>query len=80
MVSIKMGMRSSSNGWYIASIEAPMLDNPVGLRVYQGWVPCIDWCKETFGNSGLDAWHYVGEGVFEFREEPDYAWFTLRWA
>jgi hypothetical protein len=80
MVSIKMGMRSSSNGWYIASIEAPMSDNPVGLRVYQGWVPCIDWCKEIFGNSGLDGWHYVGEGVFEFREESDYAWFTLRWA
>jgi len=77
MVSIKMGMRSSSNGWYIASIEAPMSDHTVGLR---GWLPCIEWCSKTFGNSVSKGWRYVGEGVFEFREEPNYAWFKLRWA
>jgi len=69
-----------SNGWYVASVPAP----GYSLAEYQGWRPCMDWCVETFGGGiGISAWgpgwRFVGEGVFEFQDEKDYAWFMLRW-
>ena len=40
----------------------------------------MDWCFEQFGARAIDGcWGYVGEGVFEFREEKHAAWFLLRW-
>jgi hypothetical protein len=68
-------MKNELSGWYVASIMPP---GP--LQTYQGWAPCIEWCKEQFGNSAMDGWRFVGEGVFEFREEQDYVLFLLRWS
>ena len=59
------------NGWYVASVMAPGAN--------QGWSPCMDWCFEQFGSHTVDGWGYVGEGVFEFREEKHAAWFLLKW-
>ena len=59
------------NGWYVASVMAPGAN--------QGWSPCMDWCFEQFGSHTVDGWGYVGEGVFEFRDEKHAAWFMLRW-
>ena len=74
-----MVMRNQNNGWYVASVPAPVNDR-VSKHVYQGWAPCIDWCREHFSDRDNDGWgYYVGEGVFEFRRERDYAWFLLRW-
>ena len=45
----------------------------------------MEWCAKTFGG-GVGAaasgpgWRFVGEGVFEFREQPDLTAFLLRWA
>jgi len=64
-----------NNGWYVTSVPAP--DDPI---IYKGWTPCVDWCFEQFGARAIDGcWGYVGEGVFEFREEKHAAWFMLRW-
>ena len=61
--------------WHVVSVMAP--DDPI---IYKGWTPCVDWCVEQFGDQGIDGcWGYVGEGVFEFREEKHAAWFLLRW-
>lgn len=60
------------NGRYVACVETP--------NAYKGWKPCIDWCGEQFGNSVMDEWRYVGEGVFAFRKEQDYVLFLLRWS
>jgi len=68
-------MKNELSGWYVASIMPP---GP--LQAYQGWTPCIEWCKEQFGNSVGNGWWFVGEGVFEFREEQDYVLFLLRWS
>lgn len=73
-------MRNEFNGWYIASIMPPGPNLGGVLRAYQGWTPCIEWCGELFGNSIMDGWRFVGEGVFEFREEKDYLLFILRWS
>ena len=62
------------NGWYVVSVMAP--DDPI---IYKGWSPCLDWCFEQFGSHTVDGWGYVGEGVFEFREEKHAAWFLMRW-
>ena len=59
------------NGWYVVSVMAP--------GVNQGWKPCVDWCFEQLGSHIMDDWGYLGEGVFEFREEKHAAWFMLRW-
>ena len=61
------------DGWYVASVSAPL------TTPYQGWTPCIEWCKKQFGNMADSGWLYDSEGVFKFRDEPDYAWFILRW-
>ena len=68
-----------NNGWYVSSIIAPVDETVNGKYRYQGWAPCIDWCREHFSDRDNDGWGYVGEGVFEFRDERDYAWFLLRW-
>ena len=64
--------RNPFDGWIVASVPAP---NPTGR--YQGWSPCIKWCDKNFDESN---WRYVGEGVFEFRNEADHMMFLLRWA
>ena len=64
-----------NNSWYVASVPAP--NDPI---IYKGWTPCVDWCVKQFGDRAIDGcWGYVGEGVFEFREEKHAAWFMLRW-
>ena len=69
------------NKWHIASVSAPVMrHDAINGHVYQGWTPCIEWCKEQFGNNAIDGWRFVGEGVFEFREEQNYMLFLLRWA
>lgn len=76
-------MKNELTGWYVASVEAPVVER-VSKHVYQGWQPCLCWCREQFGsdtktsNAG-DGWRFIGEGVFEFREERHLAWFLLRW-
>ena len=71
----------NSNEWHIASVSAPFMEHDaINGHVYQGWKPCIEWCKEQFGNSVMDGWRFVGEGVFKFRDERDYIMFLLRWA
>ena len=49
---------------------------PHKAEVYQGWSPCIEWCKENCES----RWIYVGEGVFDFVLDSDYTMFMLRWA
>jgi hypothetical protein len=73
-------MKNELSGWYVASIMPPGPNLGGVLQTYQGWAPCIEWCKEQFGNSAMDGWRFVGEGVFEFREEQDYMLFLLRWS
>jgi hypothetical protein len=59
------------NGWYVVSVMSPLVN--------QGWTPCVEWCSKQFGRHIDDGWGYMGEGVFEFREEKHAAWFLLRW-
>lgn len=67
-------MRWPQQGWHVVSVMAP--DEPL----YKGWSPCTQWCREQFGGSyGNGGWRFIGEGVFEFREEKHAAWFLLRW-
>jgi len=75
-----MVMKNQLTEWYVASIMPPVDETINGKYRYQGWTPCIEWCKEQFGNSAMDGWRFVGEGVFEFRGEQDYVLFLLRWA
>jgi len=72
-------MTNSLSGWYVASITPPV-NGCVSKHVYVGWTPCIDWCKEQFGNNAIDGWRFIGEGVFEFRDEKMLTLFLLRWA
>jgi hypothetical protein len=60
--------------WHVVSVPAPKISPN-----YKGWSPCINWCSKQFGRHIDDGWGYVGEGVFEFREEKHAAWFMLRW-
>jgi len=73
-------MKNPLTEWYVASIMPPVDETINGKYRYQGWTPCIEWCKEQFGNSAMDGWRFVGEGVFEFRGEQDYVLFLLRWS
>jgi hypothetical protein len=66
-----------NNGWHVVSVPAP--NDPKIAPHYKGWSPCMDWCFEQLGSHTIDGWGYVGEGVFEFREEKHAAWFMLRW-
>jgi hypothetical protein len=78
-------MINELNGWHVASIMPPPVDITFnGKYRYQGWRPCIEWCVKQFGGGiGIEAWgpgwRFVGEGVFEFRDEKDKTWFILRW-
>ena len=72
-------MRNELNGWYVASIMPP-INERVSKFTYRGWSPCIEWCKTQFGDRAIDGWRFVGEGVFEFRDEQDYVMFLLRWS
>jgi hypothetical protein len=77
-------MINELSGWHVASIMPPVDVTFNGKYRYQGWMPCIKWCVETFGGGiGASAWgpgwRFVGEGVFEFRDEKDKTWFLLRW-
>lgn len=71
-------MVNTPTGWHVASVEAPVIYR-VSKHIYTGWSPCIDWCIENFGLSG-PSWRFVGEGIFEFKEEPDLTAFLLRWS
>jgi hypothetical protein len=63
----------------VASV-APPVDETINSKYrYQGWMPCVEWCKEHFGPQHELQWHFVGEGVFEFRHEQDLVAFLLRW-
>ena len=77
-------MINELSSWHVASIMPPVDMDFNGKYRYQGWMPCIRWCVETFGGGiGASAWgpgwRFVGEGVFEFRDEKDKTWFLLRW-
>jgi hypothetical protein len=77
-------MINELSSWHVASIMPPVDMAFNGKYRYQGWMPCIRWCVETFGGGiGASAWgpgwRFVGEGVFEFRDEKDKTWFLLRW-
>ena len=73
-------MKISLTGWHVASVMAPIADsNPVNGHRYQGWRPCIDWCRKQLGDCVIDGWRFIGEGVFEFKHEKDLLLFLLRW-
>jgi len=79
MVFDEVGMSNSwanswATRWHVVSVPAPN-----GAANYKGWSPCINWCSKQFGRHIDDGWGYVGEGVFEFREEKHAAWFLMRW-
>lgn len=67
--------------WHVASVEAPVVDR-ISKHVYRGWMPCIEWCEAAFGEMSHSnyRWRFVGEGVFEFREESDRTAFLLKWS
>jgi hypothetical protein len=75
-------------GWHIASVQAPPnVAGPDhrGWKVsYAGWNPCKAWCEQQFGTmtgpGPGSVWHYVGEGVFEFKNDSDRLMFLLRWS
>jgi hypothetical protein len=73
----EVGMKWPRPEWHVVSVPAP--DDPKIAPHYKGWSPCMDWCFEQFGSHTVDGWGYVGEGVFEFREEKHAAWFLMRW-
>ena len=76
-----MEMKNELNQWYVASVMSPIQQSdPVSGHIYPytGWTDCIDWCQERFGSA--TAWHYVGEGIFEFKNKQDHLFFVLRWA
>ena len=70
-------MRWPQPEWHVVSVPAP--DDPKIGPCYAGRSPCMAWCFEQFGSHTVDGWGYVGEGVFEFRDEKHAAWFMLRW-
>jgi hypothetical protein len=78
-------MKNELLEWYVASVMPPVVENINGKYQYQGWRPCMEWCIKIFGGGIGDTaygpgWRFVGEGVFEFREEQDYIMFLLKWA
>lgn len=72
-------MKNEFSNWHVASVAPPVNDR-VSKHVYVGWTPCIEWCKEQFGNTTMDGWRFIGEGVFEFRDEKMLTLFLLKWA
>jgi hypothetical protein len=61
---------------YIASIETRLFDTEHGAG-YNGWHPQMRWCSENLQDT---LWRYVGEGVFEFKNDADRLMFLLRWS
>jgi hypothetical protein len=45
------------------------------VEPYQGWTPCIHWCKSNCRG----FWAYDGEGAFKFQSESDATLFLLKW-
>ena len=72
--AVNTAMRKA-NGWYIAIVPAPMTE-----KLWESWRPCVEWCRENFGDRAIDGWRFNGYGEFEFREESQYLLFLLRWA
>jgi len=82
-------MKTSVTGWHVASIMAPMPKaDPVSGHIppYQGWKPCYEWCEKHFGSRTdtfddfhSQTWHFIGEGIFEFKHEQDLLFFLLKW-
>ena len=74
--------RNELNGWIVASVPAPQM--PDGS--YQGWTPCMDWCRKTFGTASTpnlyigNNWRFNSKGIFEFKHEQDLTAFLLKWA
>ena len=72
---------STVKAQYIASVQAP----PWTGGSYQGWMPCMEWCRQVFGGAETTnvymgrGWRYCSEGVFEFERESDRTAFLLRW-
>jgi len=66
-------MTNELSGWYVASVVSPVYNG----KSYQGWSPCMEWCKEQFG---INCWRFQGEGVFEFKTERDRTLFLLKWS
>lgn len=56
-------------GMITVSVMSP--DSPV----YQGWSPCMDWCRDNC----VGDWRYQTEGVFDFELEKDATMFMLKW-
>jgi hypothetical protein len=46
------------------------------------WGLCGIWCSTNFGPGyTLDrVWEYVGEGIYEFKNDQDAILFSLRWS
>lgn len=44
-------------------------------EVYQGWTPCMDWCRSHCQG----RWGYETEGVFRFELDADASMFMLKW-
>lgn len=44
-------------------------------KVYQGWSPCMDWCRANCQGT----WAYDTEGVFKFSLKSDATAFLLKW-
>lgn len=53
----------------IVSVMAPE------RSVYQGWSPCMDWCRDNCQG----RWRYDTEGVFAFELDSDVTAFLLKW-
>ena len=78
-------MKNEFSAWYVASVAAPINRyNPINGHGYQGWIPCMEWCTQTFGEmrspDSPPRWRFISEGVFEFREESDLIAFLLKWS
>ena len=49
--------------------------SPPQREIYQGWYPCMEWCRDNCRGH----WAYQTEGVFEFELDSDCTAFLLKW-
>ena len=85
---LSMVMKNPLTEWYVASILPPVDETINGKYRYQGWQPCIEWCRQQFGKSHYKdnmewfecGWRFISEGVFEFQDEKMLLLFLLRWS
>ena len=75
---------NSLTKWYVASVMAPTANRGPDYLTwkvhYRGWTPCMEWCRKQFDSDNcVETWRYIGEGVFEFKNEQDRTLFLLRW-